>query len=267
MPSRIFFGSPATSGTINIALAPVIVEVVIPALSPSYNQPIALAPVIAEVVITTPARAIQRNIALSPVIAEVVITNPGVARHIALSPVIIEVVTTASGEGGLVISQASPGGPGITAALFETTGLVAAGGPVESVFSWEMSRYLNRVGTFSLDIPVGEPLYGSEPLASQIERGWRVSIIQENTHPLDRLDMEYLLYRGYVEDRTYRVDRSGAAVCHVEGSLRGLELTSRISPTVPYALAMRESVSPSFPSPRSQKPVPWPLRERMKSCA
>lgn len=107
--------------------------------------------------------------------------------------------------------------------------LVIAGMPF--VLVWETHRKLNSVGTWSASIPVAEPLISGEALSTLMERGWRVDLFQEGTHPLDRPDLEYLMYKGMVEDKQYDLDESGQTVCKLAGSFRGADLTSRNTPT------------------------------------
>lgn len=228
MPSRIFFGNPtAGASPINIALTPVVVQVALLTPNVGYNQPIDLAPVVVHVTPVTPSVDRARHITLTPVVVHTTIPAIDVAvpRNIDLTPVVVHTAFAAP-----TVVQVSPPGPALTAALFETPGLVAAQ-QVEAVLGWEMHRYLNRVGSFTLDIPIVEPTYNSEPLSRSVTRGWRVSIVEENVHPLDRLDLDYLMYRGYVEDCGFKLDESGVAICHIEGSLRALELAGRITPT------------------------------------
>lgn len=105
-------------------------------------------------------------------------------------------------------------------------------GPIENVLAWETHRYLNRVGSWAARVPVGDQLVSGVPLAKLLKRGWKASIVQENNHPLHRLDLEYLLYRGIVEDKTFDIDESGQPVCDLTGSFRALELAARVTPTV-----------------------------------
>ncbi len=219
----------ASAANINIALEPVVVEVVIPAMAPSYDQAIALEPVIVEVVIPAIGVASVINIALEPVIIEVVIPAIGVARHIALSPVVVEVVfpewtvtkyrPEVAGETAMFIQQADGS---------EVDGLP---GPVLEVAAWETHRYLNRVGNWTAAISASQHPVDGSPLAQRIQRGWRISLIQENNPPLFREDLEYLMYQGIVEDKEYSADESGHALCRLSGSFRALELVQRSTPT------------------------------------
>jgi hypothetical protein len=224
MASRIFFGNPSTSAR-NIALSPVVVEVLLATPNVGYNLPITLAPVVVEVLLVTPDVDITSpiEITLAPVVVEAVLVTPDIDRtfFIDLTPVVVEVTLV-----NPVITIANPSATGITAAIFETPAGVQSGGPVEAILHWETNRYLNRVGTWTVEIPVGDSLVAT------IDRGWFVSLVQENTRPLDRLDLEFLLYRGIVEDKTYRIDESGVAVCRLSGSFRGLQLVARNTPTV-----------------------------------
>lgn len=232
MPSRIFFGNPAAGGgasPINIALSPVVLEVVIPTMAPSYDQAIALSPVVLEVVITTPVKSTEINIALAPVVLEVVIPTMGVARHIALSPVVLEVVFTTP-----IITNYRSQVEGATAMfVHQADGSEVDGspGPILEVAAWQTHRYLNRVGDWTAAISASQHPVAGRPLAQLIQRGWKVSLIQENNHPLDREDLEYLLYQGIVEDKEYSADESGQALCRLSGSFRALELVQRSTPT------------------------------------
>lgn len=219
----------ASAANIEIALSPVVVEVVIPAMAPSYDQAIALEPVIVEVVIPAIGVPSVINIALEPVIVELVIPAIGVARHINLSPVIVEVVITTP-----IVTKYRPEVAGSTAMFVQQAdGSEIAGlpGPVLEVAAWETHRYLNRVGNWTAAISASQHPVAGRPLAQLIQRGWKVSLIQENNPPLFREDLEYLMYQGIVEDKEYSADESGQALCRLSGSFRALELVQRSTPT------------------------------------
>ena len=98
MPSRIFFGNPGVAAR-NIALSPVVVDVVRPAMGVDVPREVTLSPVIVHA--TIPAVTVVNGIviALSPVIVHA--TLPAVtvvnARYIALSPVVVDAVRPAMG--------------------------------------------------------------------------------------------------------------------------------------------------------------------------
>ena len=118
-------------------------------------------------------------------------------------------------------------GPGQTIAeVLQPSGAKPAGQSTAiEVVSWETHRYLNKIGNWAAAVPAYHELAGS------IERGWNLSLVQEDTHPLNRADLEHLLYRGIVEDKRYNVDESGQAVLELAGSFSGLALAQRSTPT------------------------------------
>jgi hypothetical protein len=112
---------------------------------------------------------------------------------------------------------------------------------VLAVHSWKTHRYQNRVGDFEVRIPVDDGLISNSPLSSQIRRGWRISIVQENNRPLEDPLYDYLMYQGKVIDREYEVDASGAAMLVLRGNLRTVDLAERVNNGVAYT-----SVTPNI---------------------
>jgi len=91
-------------------------------------------------------------------------------------------------------------------------------GAVLSVFDYSINRELNRIGTFSVQFAV------DEPLGVLIKRGWRITIV-EDYH--DGVSPPYLMYRGIVMTRRYVGQDAGASILELNGLLRSQELAQR----------------------------------------
>ncbi len=206
---------------------PVVVEVDVVAVPVATGLAVTPDPVAVEVDIVAPG--LGSSLSPDPVAVEVDLVAPALGTSLSPDPVAVEVdivtprldqfIEQMEGVPGAIIEK--PGGVAVT-------GLA---GHIQAVIDWSTERYLNRVGSWTATIPAAEPAIDGDPLANQITRGWLVSLIQENTRPLNRLDLEFLLYRGIVEDKTYGVDESGQAVCTLSGSFRGANLATRCTPT------------------------------------
>lgn len=93
--------------------------------------------------------------------------------------------------------------------------------------AYKINRYRNKVGDWSATIPVDTQSIDGGPLHRQIERGWRVTIIQENNNPLFLIDERFLLYQGMVERHEVIINDAGTADLSLSGSLRTIELVNR----------------------------------------
>ncbi len=205
---------------IAIDLESIAVEVALP--DPTLTNPYVINLEAIAVVVALPDPAISVVIELEAIAVVVTLNSPTAVRHTELF----------EGYTGAIIER--PGG-------LPVVGLTAH---IQAVTHWETRRALNQVGTWTATIPAFEPLVSTRPLADMITRGWLVSLVQENTHPLDRLDLEYLLYRGVVEDKRFSVDESGQTVCELSGSFRGAALAARSTPTsASYTAATVQAVA------------------------
>lgn len=220
-------------GSMFIDLAPVDVEVDVPALT--LHQPIAvhLDPADVEVEIPEVLRigGIPLSLLLEPVDVEVDV--PGFAsivesRHFDLAPVDVEVdilpflITQPRPEG-----QGGGGGTGIT--VYSPDGTLIASSRL--VVDWKTGRHLNSVGDWEMTIPALEPLVNGVPLASLLRTGWLVDIRHEGSRVYDRLDRPHLMYHGEIEDADFDVDTDGALIANITGSFRTIRLGSRATPT------------------------------------
>lgn len=233
------------AGSIDIDLTTVEVEVELPAWDVDVAAgPIDIALASVEVEVELPAWTVTGTgieITLDPVEIEVELPDwtVGTPIEIDLFPVLVDVelpdwevraVPVAPGDRRSAIEVYNVGGTKIA-------------GPVP-VLDYKTDRYLNRVGAWAVSLPANGPLVDGVPLARQMKRGWRVNIIHEGTHPLNDPSLDYLLFQGVVEDKTYQIDRTGKAVSVVSGSFRGIDLAARITPTsAAYELATMQAVA------------------------
>jgi hypothetical protein len=226
VPSRIFFGNPASgvsAQTIN--LAPVVVDVVLPAVGVAQNQIISLAPVVVDVVVPASALAQPQTIALAPVVVDVVLPANTMEFSIDLAPVVVHVVIPA-----LTVRRWASIPAGITGVIIEQPdGSAVSGlaGPLVALHPYRINRYQNRVGDWEVTVAIDDQLIGGVPLHKQVKRGWRVTLVQENNSPDGLIVERYLVYRGIVETREYAVDQSGSATLTLAGSMRTVALVSR----------------------------------------
>jgi hypothetical protein len=91
--------------------------------------------------------------------------------------------------------------------IVETPALVQVGLPIFSLAEYEINRELNAVSSWSLAFPC------SEEIAAQVKSRWRISIIEEGR-------TGYLLRRGIVSARTFRVAGDGSGVLALQGFSR-----------------------------------------------
>lgn len=91
--------------------------------------------------------------------------------------------------------------------IIETPGLVTVGLPIYTLAEYEINRGINEISTWSLAFPC------DEPLAAQVKSRWRVSIVEEGR-------AGYLLRRGIITTRTFRVSGDGSGTLALAGMSR-----------------------------------------------
>lgn len=91
---------------------------------------------------------------------------------------------------------------------------------------YKISRYQNRVGSWSLEVPVHE-LVDSAAAAVTIGANYKVSIYQDENNPFNSTESGYLLYQGVVETREHRIRAGGQSTLALTGSFRTLALVRR----------------------------------------
>lgn len=91
--------------------------------------------------------------------------------------------------------------------IVETPSLVRVGMPVFTLAEYEINREINAVSSWSLAFTC------AEPLANQIKSRWRISIVEEGRPG-------YLLRRGIISARTFRVSGDGSGVLALQGFSR-----------------------------------------------
>lgn len=94
----------------------------------------------------------------------------------------------------------------LTGIIIETPALVEVGLPIQ-VSEYDIQRDLNAAGSWSVAFPA------SQALANQVRSRWRVSIVEEGR-------AGYLLRRGIVLQRNYRVNADGTGVLTLAGYSR-----------------------------------------------
>lgn len=293
-------GSPITATP-----AAVVVEVVAGAASVMVGRRATPAAVVVEVVPAVPAVQTPQQVAPAAVVVEVVVGAASVMVGIRATPaaVVVEVepavptasnafmvrpdavvVEAAPGSAVVIRPQAAyPGGvfidvvPGVpdvrrftdrmagaTALIIERPdGQVAA--VVTAVVGWSTSRGLNRAGSWDARFAVDAAMVDGEPIGRVITRGWRVSIIQEGSHPMDRPDLEYLMRRGIVERREFVLDDAGRAVCSVSGMFRTGALVDSVRPLVQvWQLATVRTIVSDLVGSLGPEPIMPPAADRRR---
>lgn len=244
---------PTAAGTLEIDLTPIEVFVDPIDMAPAYNQSINLSPIQVQVETIVPLVGLDRNIDLTPIVVHVDVRDLSIAAPtaISLSPIVVHVADVAPTVTrvldisldpivvevdfprlGIVI----PPGPNVEgvvgAFIYNASGIVPTGlpGHVETVVGWETHRYLNRIGEWRVSFPAAEQPIATVPLGKTVKRGWRVSLVQDNTHPEFDLSLEYLLYKGVVEEVTYLVGDNGQSMLELKGGFNTARLASRLTP-------------------------------------
>lgn len=95
----------------------------------------------------------------------------------------------------------------LVAVTLERPSFDPVGLPIYTLAEYEVNRDLNAAGTWSLAFPC------TERLAGQVRARWRVSLIEEGRSG-------YLLRRGIVTGRTFRVAPDGSGVLALQGFSR-----------------------------------------------
>lgn len=244
---------PALSTLRNINLSPLVIEVGL--VTPLVGIPIAisLSPVVVEVALITPLLGVDQNIDLSPIVVHVATFSPTIATptainlspivvyatmvdpdldtNIPLSPIVIEVYLPQ-------LAMIRPRGASVEGVVgglvYNAAGAVPTGlsGHLQNLVAWEAHRYINRVGEWNASWPAADLRTNGVPMATSIKRGWRVSLVQDNTHPNDDLALQYLVYKGIVENKEYEVGDDGQALLRVEGGFNTMRLVSRLTPVI-----------------------------------
>jgi hypothetical protein len=136
----------------------------------------------------------------------------------------------------LLTARSAPGTrqPGNAFVYVKTPAGVAAGLPLTNVFSFEVHRAANRVGTFSFVVPADDRLdIDGSPLVTDIVSGWTVSILQESNTPFGAPGV-YMVKDGVIERREYLIADGGQAI-NFAGSFRAVSLTrQQIHDTLSY---------------------------------
>jgi hypothetical protein len=91
--------------------------------------------------------------------------------------------------------------------IVETPALVRVGMPIYTLAEYEINRELNAVSSWSLAFPC------SEALSAVIKSRYRISIVEEGR-------TGYLLRRGIVSARTFRVSGDGSGILALQGFSR-----------------------------------------------
>lgn len=92
-------------------------------------------------------------------------------------------------------------------------------------FQYEVSRYVNKVGGWSVQLPAASLDLHVYTADEQITTGWKVSILHEGNTPFGAPD-RYLLYQGVVERREFTME-AGGAVLNLSGSFHEADLVRR----------------------------------------
>lgn len=121
------------------------------------------------------------------------------------------------------LAEAATRQPGRTYAFIKDPSGVAAALPL-IVHSFQIDRYANRVGAWSMTVAVDNRLdnYG-QPVAMNIVAGWTVTLVQEHNSPFGATSTA-LLTDGVVEQRDYQV-ADGSASLQLAGSMNAVILT------------------------------------------
>lgn len=90
------------------------------------------------------------------------------------------------------------------------------------LLGFQVDRYANRIGTWSITIPVDGPLYNGVPVSQSIRTGWKVSIRQDFNNPYGAGSV-YLVTYGVVERRDYQW-QDGVPVLNLAGSFAESDL-------------------------------------------
>jgi hypothetical protein len=99
------------------------------------------------------------------------------------------------------------------AVIIETPALVEVGVPI-LVTEYDAEREINAAGAWTVSFPA------TQTLAKQVRSRWRISIIEEGRSG-------YLLRRGIVTSRNYRVNADGTGVLSLAGYTRLYDLVAR----------------------------------------
>lgn len=237
--------TPLVGVTRNIDLTPIVVQVADVPLLVGTDTNINLTPLVVyanalDLLIATPTA-----ISLTPIVVQVADVAPTVTRvlEINLDPIVVEVDFPTIG----IVIPPGPNVEGVVGAfIYNASGVVPTGlpGHVETLIGWETHRYLNRIGEWRATFPAAEQPINSVPLGKTIKRGWRVSLVQDKTHPKFDLSLEYLLSKGVVEEVTYLVGDNGQSMLELKGGFNTSRLASRMTPitqTFPDGSLMREA--------------------------
>lgn len=100
----------------------------------------------------------------------------------------------------------------LTGIIIETPALVEVGLPIQ-VTEYDIQREINSAGAWAASFPA------TQTLAKQVRSRWRVSIIEEGREG-------YLLRRGVVLTRNYRVNADGTGILTLAGYTRLYTLTA-----------------------------------------
>ena len=90
------------------------------------------------------------------------------------------------------------------------------------LLGFTVSRFANRIGTWTATLPVDSPLSSGAPVSRSIRSGWKVSIRQDFNNPYGA-GSTYLLTLGVVERRDYSFS-DGVPVLNLAGSFRESDL-------------------------------------------
>lgn len=215
-----------------IAPAPLAVPLAVTQPVAGVTLTLAPSPAAVSLALAAPASITTNGRTVSPTPATIPVASvmPSVSFSQTISPspatVLVRVVPllrgAANGGGISIFTEHRPGLSYVY--LYDPDGFLVSS--TLTPLHYRISRYRDRIGNWKVEIPVDE-IAGLLPVARQVGANWKISIRQEGFNPNHAATDAFLLYKGIVETRHFKLTAGGQSVLSLTGAFRELSMSRR----------------------------------------